>query len=57
VVDAAPELVDRGHAVTFFVGDGPEAQLDEVRDGLLRVVSVGRLVPRHIAQRLGPLGQ
>ena len=52
VVDAALGLVARGHAVTFYVGDGPEGQLDEVRDGLLRVVSVGRLLPRQVAQRL-----
>jgi hypothetical protein len=52
VVDAALGLVGRGHAVTFFVGDGREAQLDEVRDGLVRVVAVGRLLPRQIAQRL-----
>jgi alpha-1,3/alpha-1,6-mannosyltransferase len=51
VVDAALELSARGHAVTLFVGDRQEAQLDEVRAGLLRVVAVGRLLPAHVAQR------
>jgi alpha-1,3/alpha-1,6-mannosyltransferase len=52
VVDAALELGARGHAVTLFVGDRQEAQLDEVRAGLVRVVAVGRLLPAQIAQRL-----
>jgi len=52
VVDAALELGARGHAVTLFVGDRQEAQLDEVRAGLVRVVAVGRLLPSQILQRL-----
>ena len=52
VVDAAIELGARGHAVTLFVGDRQEAQLDEVRAGLVRVVAVGRWLPSQIAQRL-----
>jgi alpha-1,3/alpha-1,6-mannosyltransferase len=52
VVDAALELGARGHAVTLFVGNGPAAQLDEVRAHLVRVVTVGRLLPPHVAQRL-----
>jgi len=52
VVDAALELGARGHAVTLFVGDRQEAQLDEVRAGLVRVVAVGRFLPSQIAQRL-----
>jgi alpha-1,3/alpha-1,6-mannosyltransferase len=52
VVDAAIELGARGHAVTLFVGDRQEAQLDEVRAGLVRVVAVGRLLPSQILQRL-----
>jgi alpha-1,3/alpha-1,6-mannosyltransferase len=52
VVDAALELGARGHAVTLFVGDRQEAQLDEVRAGLLRVVAVGRFLPAHIAQHV-----
>jgi alpha-1,3/alpha-1,6-mannosyltransferase len=52
VVDAALELGARGHAVTLFVGDGSSAQLDEVRAGLVRVVTVGRFLPPHVAQRL-----
>ena len=52
VVDAAIELGARGHAVTLFVGDRQEAQLDEVRAGLVRVVAVGRFLPSRIAQRL-----
>jgi alpha-1,3/alpha-1,6-mannosyltransferase len=51
-VDAALELGARGHAVTLFVGDRQEAQLDEVRAGLVRVVSVGRFLPVQIARRL-----
>jgi alpha-1,3/alpha-1,6-mannosyltransferase len=51
VVDAALELGARGHAVTLFVGDRQEAQLDEVRAGRLRVVAVGRFLPAHVAQR------
>jgi len=51
-VDAALELGARGHAVTLFVGDRQQAQLDEVRAGLVRVVSVGRFLPAHVAQRL-----
>jgi alpha-1,3/alpha-1,6-mannosyltransferase len=53
VVDAALELGARGHTVRLYVGGGrEEAQLDEVRAGLVRVVAVGRWLPRHIAQRL-----
>jgi len=52
VVDAAIELGARGHAVTLFVGDRQEAQLDEVRAGLVRVVAVGRFLPSQILQRL-----
>jgi alpha-1,3/alpha-1,6-mannosyltransferase len=52
VVDAALELGARGHAVTLYVGDRQEAQLDEVRAGLVRVVSVGRFLPAQVAQRL-----
>jgi len=52
VVDAALELGARGHAVTLFVGARREPQLDEVRAGLVRVVSVGRLLPTQLAQRL-----
>jgi alpha-1,3/alpha-1,6-mannosyltransferase len=52
IVDAALELGARGHAVTLFVADRQEAQLDEVRAGLVRVVSVGRFLPVQIAQRL-----
>jgi alpha-1,3/alpha-1,6-mannosyltransferase len=52
VVDAALELGARGHAVTLFVGDRKEAQLDEVRAGLVRVVAVGRFLPTQLAQRL-----
>jgi alpha-1,3/alpha-1,6-mannosyltransferase len=52
VVDAALELEARGHAVTLFVGDRQEAQLDEVRTGRLRVVAGGRLLPAQVAQRL-----
>jgi alpha-1,3/alpha-1,6-mannosyltransferase len=52
VVDAALELSSRGHAVTLFVGDRQEPQLDEVRAGLVRVVAVGRFLPTQIAQRL-----
>jgi alpha-1,3/alpha-1,6-mannosyltransferase len=52
VVDAALELGARGHAVTLFVGDRQEAQLDEVRAGLVRVVAVGRFLPSQIARRL-----
>lgn len=52
VVDAALELGARGHDVTLFVGDRQEAQLDEVRKGLVRVVAVGRRLPPHVAQRL-----
>ena len=52
VVDAAIELGARGHAVTLFVGDRQEAQLDEVRAGLVRVVAVGRFLPSQIGQRL-----
>jgi alpha-1,3/alpha-1,6-mannosyltransferase len=52
VVDAALELGARGHAVTLFVGDRQEAQLDEVRAGLVRVVAVGRLLPAQLGQRL-----
>lgn len=52
VVDAALELGARGHQVTLFVGDRQEAQLDEVRAGLVRVVAVGRRLPAHVAQRL-----
>jgi alpha-1,3/alpha-1,6-mannosyltransferase len=52
VVDAALELGARGHAVTLYVGDRQEAQLDEVRAGRVRVVAVGRLLPSQIAQRL-----
>jgi alpha-1,3/alpha-1,6-mannosyltransferase len=51
VVDAALELGARGHAVTLFIGDRQEAQLDEVRAGRLRVVAVGRFLPAHVAQR------
>jgi alpha-1,3/alpha-1,6-mannosyltransferase len=51
-VDAALELGARGHAVTLFVGDRQEAQLDEVRAGLVRVVAVGRFLPAQVAQRL-----
>ena len=52
VVDAALELGARGHAVTLFVADREEAQLDEVRAGLVRVVAVGRFLPMQLAQRL-----
>jgi alpha-1,3/alpha-1,6-mannosyltransferase len=52
VVAAAIELGARGHAVTLFVGDRQEAQLDEVRAGRVRVVAVGRFLPSQIAQRL-----
>ena len=52
VVDAALELGARGHAVTLYVGDRQEAQLDEVRAGLVRVVAVGHWLPAHVAQRL-----
>ena len=52
VVDAALELGARGHAVTLFVGDRQEAQLDEVQAGLVRIVAVGRLLPSQLAQRL-----
>ena len=52
VVDAAIELGARGHAVTLFVGDRQETQLDEVRAGLVRVVAVGRWLPSQILQRL-----
>jgi alpha-1,3/alpha-1,6-mannosyltransferase len=52
VVDAALELSARGHAVTLFVGDRQGGELDEVRAGLVRVVSVGRFLPAQIAQRL-----
>jgi alpha-1,3/alpha-1,6-mannosyltransferase len=52
VVDAALELGARGHAVTLYVGDRQEAQLDEVRQGRVHVVAVGRFLPNQIAQRL-----
>jgi alpha-1,3/alpha-1,6-mannosyltransferase len=52
VVDAALELGARGHAVTLYVGDRQEAQLDEVRAGRVRVVAVGRGLPSQIGQRL-----
>jgi alpha-1,3/alpha-1,6-mannosyltransferase len=52
VVDAALELGARGHGVTLYVGDRQEAQLDEVRAGLVRVVAVGRWLPAQVAQRL-----
>jgi alpha-1,3/alpha-1,6-mannosyltransferase len=52
VVAAALELGARGHAVTLYVGDRQEAQLDEVRAGLVRVVAVGRFLPAQVAQRL-----
>lgn len=52
VVDAALELGARGHAVTLYVGSRPDAQLDEVRARLVRVVAVGRLLPGQVARRL-----
>jgi alpha-1,3/alpha-1,6-mannosyltransferase len=52
VVDAAVELSARGHAVTMFVGERDQPQLDEVRAGLVRVVQVGRWLPAQVAQRL-----
>src|SRR5580765_2102939 len=52
VVDAAVELDARGHEVTLFVGDRQEAQLDEVKAGRVKVITVGRKLPAHVAQRL-----
>jgi alpha-1,3/alpha-1,6-mannosyltransferase len=52
VVDAALELEARGHEVTLFVGDRQEAQLDEIRAGRVRVVTVRAQLPAHVAQRL-----
>jgi len=51
-VDAALELSARGHAVTMFVGERDQPQLDEVRAGLVRVVQVGGWLPTQVAQRL-----